>query len=53
MLRITAVSAGAVDYLIRGSGCCAKDAAHEHEHGLTAEQAREHEQARLRAVGPA
>ena len=28
MLRITAIGAGAVDYLIRGSGCCA-----EHEHG--------------------
>lgn len=53
MLRITAVSAGAVDYLIRGSGCCAKDPAHDHEHAMTPEQAREHEQARLRTTGPA
>jgi hypothetical protein len=29
MLRITAVSAGAVEYLIRGSGCTE----HDHEHG--------------------
>lgn len=53
MLRITAVSAGAVDYLIRGSGCCGKDPAHEHEYGVTPEQAAAHEQARLRTTGPA
>ena len=53
MLRITAVSAGAVDYLIRGSGCCGKAPAHEHEHGVSPEQAAEHEQARLRTTGPA
>lgn len=37
MLRITAVSAGAVDYLLRGSGC----AEHDHPQQRTAEQAAE------------
>lgn len=36
MLRITAIGAGAVDYLIRGSGCCAE---HEHAQERTAEGA--------------
>lgn len=38
MLRITAIGAGAVDYLIRGSGCCAE---HKHEHGRQLDAGRE------------
>jgi conjugative relaxase-like TrwC/TraI family protein len=34
VLRITAVSAGAVDYLIRGSGCTDHDHAADHGHGV-------------------
>jgi conjugative relaxase-like TrwC/TraI family protein len=51
MLRITAIGAGAVDYLIRGSGCCA-----EHEHAQQLDPGREqamehgHEHAQERTV---
>ncbi|MHA6631911.1 MobF family relaxase, partial [Pseudonocardia sichuanensis] len=51
MLRITAIGAGAVDYLIRGSGCCA-----EHEQGQQLDAGREptaehvHEHAREQSV---
>jgi conjugative relaxase-like TrwC/TraI family protein len=41
MLRITAIGAGAVDYLIRGSGCCA-DREHDHQLDAGREHAVEH-----------
>ena len=55
MLRIIAVSSGAVDYLLRGSGC----AGHEHAPDLDAERtaerehAHQHEQTHERAHGGA
>src|SRR4051794_26950693 len=44
MLRITAVGAGAVDYLLRGSGCTDHEHAHQLDAGLDAglEPGREH-----------
>lgn len=55
MLRITAIGGGAVDYLIRGSGCCA-DRGHEHDHGQQLDAGREatlrqgHERAHVRTA---
>jgi hypothetical protein len=43
MLRITAVSAGALDYLIRGSGCTEHDHGHHRQAGREAGLVAEHD----------
>ena len=48
MLRITAVGAGAVDYLLRGSGCCA-----EHDASTDLDTGREHQHERVPERGAA
>ena len=54
MLRITAVGAGAVDYLLRGSGCCAEqDAATDLEPGREQQQEHSRERGAARYFGAA